>query len=99
VGVIEDDVHKDELAKLLRFWSSKSGDGQISLLDYVDRMAVNQSKIYFVTGDGKEVAARSPVVEKLIDKNIEVNSCTLVYCVINGVEKSEREREMFWWCV
>lgn len=70
--MIEDEVHKDELSKLYRVWTSKSEDGLISLTDYVDRMQPNQTKIFYVSGDGKDLASRSPVLEKLKDQNIEV---------------------------
>jgi len=72
VGMIEDDENKDELAKLVRVWTSKSQNELISLSTYVKRMKTNQTKIYYVTGDGKEIAARSPALEKLKQHDIEV---------------------------
>jgi len=45
VGVIEDHAIKDELAPLLRFWTSRSGDGHRSLGEYVKGMAANQTQV------------------------------------------------------
>jgi len=79
VGIIEDPDNKDDLAKLCRFFSTKSGEadsegvgGVTSLEAYVGRMAENQTAIYYVTGDSKASAARSPVLEKLKALDIEV---------------------------
>ena len=72
VGVIEDERNKKDIAPLLRFFSSKSGDEYTSLDTYIDGMKEGQKKIFYVTGDGKEGAAMSPVVEKLTNKDYEV---------------------------
>lgn len=72
VGIIEDEKYKDDLAPLIRFFSSKSGEEYTSLDDYVENMAENQKDIYYVTGEGKEKAAMSPVIEKLTSRGFEV---------------------------
>jgi len=72
VGIVEDDKYKEDLAPLVRFFSSKSGDEYTSLDKYVENMATNQTSIYYVTGDGKEKAALSPVIEKLDARGYEV---------------------------
>ena len=72
VGIIEDDRNKKDIAPLLRFFSSKSGDEYTSLDQYVENMKEGQKKIFYVSGDGKEGAAMSPVVEKLTNRNYEV---------------------------
>jgi heat shock protein beta len=72
VGMIEDEAHKDELAKVMRVWTSNSNDHLVSLDSYIDRMKTNQTKIYYVTGDNKAVASRSPVLEQLNARDIEV---------------------------
>jgi molecular chaperone HtpG len=72
VGVVEDDKNRKDLAPLLRFWSSKSQEEYTTLDDYVTNMAEGQKQIYYVTGDGKELAAMSPVVEKLASRGYDV---------------------------
>jgi heat shock protein beta len=72
VGVVEDDANRKEIAPLLRFFSSKSGEEYISLDKYVENMAEDQKNIYFVTGDGRDGAAMSPVIEKLASRGYDV---------------------------
>jgi len=72
VGAIEDDVNRKEIAPLLRFFSSKSGEEYTSLDKYVESMPESQKAIYFLTGDGRENVAMNPVIEKLTSKGYEV---------------------------
>eukprot|EP00536_Pseudo-nitzschia_multiseries_P010953 jgi/Psemu1/319968/estExt_fgenesh1_pm.C_3530005 len=72
VGIIEDDRNRKELAEYLRFFSASSGEEYTSLKDYVANMPENQKAIYYVTGEGKERAAMSPVAEKLKGKGFDV---------------------------
>ena len=72
VGIIEDDRNKKEIASLLRFFSSKSGEEYTSLDAYVESMPEGQKSIYYVTGDGRENASMSPVVEKLTSRGYDV---------------------------
>jgi len=72
VGIIEDNDNKKALAQLCRFWTTESGEDFRSLDTYVANMKPNQTDIYYVTGDSKLSASRSPVLEKLRAKNIEV---------------------------
>ena len=72
VGVIEDDKNRKDIAPLLRFFSSKSGEEYTSLDKYVEGMPEGQKSIYYVTGDGRENAAMSPVVEKLTSRGYDV---------------------------
>ena len=76
VGIIEDNDNKEELAKLMRFWSTKKEDSAkmtVGLQSYVDGMKANQTQIFYVSGDGKAAAARSPVLEKLRALDYEVS--------------------------
>jgi heat shock protein beta len=72
VGIIEDDRNRKEIAPLLRFFSSKSGEEFTSLDTYVKNMPEGQKSIYYVTGDGRAAASMSPVVEKLTSRGYEV---------------------------
>lgn len=72
VGMIEDDRNKEDIQPLLRFYSSKSAEEYVSLDQYIERMPEGQKAIYYVTGEGRENAAMSPVLEKLTSKGYEV---------------------------
>lgn len=76
VGVVEDDRNRKEIVPLLRFFSSRSGEEYTSLDEYVTNMKDGQKTIYYVTGDGKQGAEMSPVVEKLTGRGYEVLYCT-----------------------
>merc|ERR1712107_440850 len=72
VGLVEDLDYNDELKRFVRFWSSKSGDNQTSIPEYISRMKEGQDKIFFVTGEGKKAAEISPAMEKMRQKGYEV---------------------------
>lgn len=72
VGVVEDDKNRKDIAPLLRFFSSKSGEEYTSLDDYVANMPEDQKAIYYVTGDGKENVKMSPAIEKLAARGYDV---------------------------
>merc|ERR1719333_134707 len=72
MGLIEDTANRTRLAKLLRYATSKSGDKEISLEDYVANMKEEQKNIYYISGDDKEALLKSPSVEKLLAKDIEI---------------------------
>lgn len=72
LGIHEDSDNRTKLANLLRYSSSKSGDGQTTLKDYVARMKEGQKDIFFITGETKEAVAASPFVESLVKRGYEV---------------------------
>jgi heat shock protein beta len=72
MGLIEDAANRTRLAKLLRYATSKSGDKEISLEDYVANMKEDQKNIYYISGEDKESLLKSPSAEKLLSKDIEI---------------------------
>merc|ERR1711957_983954 len=72
MGLIEDAANRTRLAKLLRYATSKSGEKEISLEDYVSNMKDDQKNIYYISGEDKESLLKSPSVEKLLSRDIEI---------------------------
>ena len=63
-GIADDYANRDDIARLLRFTSTKSGTDQadVSLADYVARMKEGQDKIYYLlapTPGRRQTAART----------------------------------------
>merc|ERR1711966_518685 len=66
LGLYEDSSNRTKLAKLLRFFSSKS------LENYTSRMKKGQKSIYYISGETKEAVEKSPYLERLQKKGYEV---------------------------
>merc|ERR1712183_39838 len=72
LGVHEDSTNRTKVAELMRYQTSKSGDEQISLKEYVDRMKEGQNDIYYITGESIAAVSSSPFLENLRKKGLEV---------------------------
>lgn len=73
-GIPEDFTNRDEIAKLLRFTTTKSGgeDADTSLADYKARMKDGQEHIYYLVAPSLAAAKSSPHLEAFRAKGIEV---------------------------
>merc|ERR1712003_481460 len=72
LGIHEDNQNRQKLAEFLRYFTSKSSESKSSLKDYVTRMKDGQKEIFYITGESKVAVERSPFVEKLRKKGLEV---------------------------
>merc|ERR1719158_1888752 len=68
----EDTANRTKIADLLRFHTTKSGEDQISLKEYIARMKEGQKGIYYITGESKASVAASPFLEGLKTRGYEV---------------------------
>jgi len=73
-GPGEDFANKEQIAKLLRFASTKtdSEEQNVSLADYIERMQEGQESIYYITADSFSAGKNSPHLEIFRKKGIEV---------------------------
>ena len=72
LGIHEDTTNRKKIADLLRFHTSKSGEDQISLKDYIQRMKEGQKDIFYITGESRAAVAQSPFIESLKKKGYEI---------------------------
>lgn len=72
-GITADYEFQKEIAKLLRFETSKSEEGvAVSLNDYLLRMNPDQEEIYYINGASRAAIEAGPYVEMFKQKDIEI---------------------------
>ena len=72
-GVITDHKHREALAKLLRFESSLTEDGQLTGLDeYVTRMKEAQTDLYYLQAPSRASIESGPYLEAFKVRGLEV---------------------------
>jgi molecular chaperone HtpG len=73
-GVAEDYSNRDDIARLLRFTTTRSDTDEpgVTLTDYVARMTDGQDKIYYLLAPSPAAARNSPHLEIFRKKGIEV---------------------------
>ena len=72
-GVVSDFTHREELAPLLRFESSRTEPGGLtSLAEYCERMPDNQKQIYYISAPNREAAENGPYVETFKERDLEI---------------------------
>jgi molecular chaperone HtpG len=71
-GLATDPVGRDRLLPLLRFHSSRSDGGLISLADYAGRLKPEQRTIYYILGESLTSVAHSPHLDYFRKENLEV---------------------------
>ncbi|XP_025962236.2 heat shock protein 75 kDa, mitochondrial isoform X3 [Dromaius novaehollandiae] len=75
VTIAEQDV-KEDIAKLLRYESSKLPAGQLtSLTEYASRMKAGSRNIYYLCTPNRQLAEHSPYFEAMKKKDMEVLFC------------------------
>ena len=70
-GLYEDREHRDELLGLARFRSS-ARDGLVALDEYIAALRPGQEAIYTINGDNLDLIKRSPQLEGLRARGVEV---------------------------
>ena len=70
-GLYEDPEHRDELLGLARFRST-ARDGLVALDEYIAAMRPGQEAIYTINGDNLDLIKRSPQLEGLRARGVEV---------------------------
>merc|ERR1712167_558502 len=71
MGCYDDDSNRSKISKLLRFFTTKSDDKEISLDKYLDRMQETQESIYYMSGDSLETMKKLPSLQIFQKKDLE----------------------------
>jgi len=72
IGIVHDTQNRTRLSKLLRFYTAKNTEKQISMEEYVEKMKKNQKEIYYLGGETKESILQSPLLERLTKRGYDV---------------------------
>lgn len=72
LGILQDDLNRAKIARLLRYYSIQSMHEMISFDDYIDRMHENQKCIYYMVSESRFGASNSPFLESFKNKGIDV---------------------------
>merc|ERR1712227_778370 len=72
MGCYDDDSNRSKISKLLRFFTTKSDDKEISLDKYLDRMQETQESIYYMSGDALDTMKKLPSLQIFKKKDLEV---------------------------
>ncbi len=72
-GVASDFEHREQLQGLLRFESSRKGEGElVSLEDYLSGMREGQEEVYYLCGSAREAIENGPHMEFFRREDVEV---------------------------
>jgi len=73
-GIADDYANRDDIARLLRFTSTKSATDEpdVTLADYAARMKEGQEDIYYLLAPSLAAARASPHLEAFLAKGVEV---------------------------
>lgn len=72
-GCVSDQDNRDQLARLLRFQSSRAGSGEaVTLTEYIGRMKDGQKAVYYINGPSRETIESGPYLEAFRERDIEV---------------------------
>lgn len=71
-GINDDEPNREKLSKLVRYYTTTSGESQTSLTQYVENMKEDQKHIYYISGESKEMIKKSPFLETLNKKGYAV---------------------------
>merc|ERR1711937_912308 len=72
MGCYDDDSNRSKISKLLRFFTTKSDDKEISLDKYLDRMQETRESIYYMSGDSLDTMKKLPSLQIFKKKDLEV---------------------------
>ncbi|MGE9291265.1 MAG: molecular chaperone HtpG, partial [Puniceicoccales bacterium] len=72
-GVVSDATNRENIAKLLRYESSRTEEGkQTGFADYITRMSTDQKDIYYLFGSSRQSIASGPYLEAFESRGLEV---------------------------